>query len=164
MIIHYQWIFFCACLETSRAMLAPLCTKKPFLASDFIKSLATGVQIKSSLPRLWQDPPLAQHILGGITAEGSTNPTCIISLDLISVRGCPSLAIKILLWLLEKDFLYWFKITEIINTLKHTTSARNCSTWELKIHSSQAFIRQIKLSGWRDPWKASTKETCYTRV
>lgn len=48
--------------------------------------------------------------------------------------------------------------------MKYTTSARNCQTRELKIHSPQVFIRQIKLSGWRDPWKANTKETCYTRV
>lgn len=48
--------------------------------------------------------------------------------------------------------------------MNYTTSARNCQTWELKTHSPQVFIRQIKLSGWRDPWKANTKEACYTRV
>lgn len=48
--------------------------------------------------------------------------------------------------------------------MKYTTSVRNCQTRELKIHSPQVFIRQIKHSGWGDPWKVNTKEGCYTRV
>lgn len=48
--------------------------------------------------------------------------------------------------------------------MKYTTSARNCQTWELKIHSPHFFIRQIKHRGWRDQWKVNTKEGCYTRV
>lgn len=48
--------------------------------------------------------------------------------------------------------------------MKCTASTRNCQARELKIHSPQVFIRQIKLSGWRDPWKDNTKEACYTQV
>lgn len=117
-------------------------------------SAKTGVRSSSGSPQPWWP-----H-----SAEGSTNSTSVISFGLFSVMECPSFAIKTPLRLLENNFLYWFKPTEITNIIKYTTSARNCQAWELKIHRPQVFIRQIKPSGWRDPWKENTKEACYTQV
>lgn len=60
-IIYYQWFFLSASLAGSRANVPPslyYVPKNPFLAIDFIKSLATGVQIRSYLQRWYQDPPL----------------------------------------------------------------------------------------------------------